>query len=83
MEIFKKLYKQYNIEYKTLLADVESAKDVKYQLLDNGISIQSMEDTCLFSNTFNEASEEAIKSFLEERLQVCNACINERLKLVG
>lgn len=83
LEIFKKLYQQYDIEYKTLLSDVESAKDVKYQLLDNGISIQSMEDTCLFSNTFKEASEESIKGFLNERLQECNVYIRERLKLVG
>lgn len=83
LEKFRKLYQQYDIEYITLLADVESAKDVKYQLLDNGISIQSMEDTCLFSNTFSEASEEAIGEFLDERLQECNDYIKERAKLIG
>lgn len=64
LEIFRGLYEKYGIEYKTLLSEVNSAKDVKYRLLDNGISIQSMEDTCLFSNTFNKAEEKSIKEFL-------------------
>lgn len=82
LDIFKSLYQEYGIEYKTMLADVDSAKEVKYKLLDNGISIQSMEDTCLFSNTFNKASENAIVQFLNERLTACNEYIEERMKLI-
>lgn len=81
LEYFKKLYKQYGIEYVTLLSDVSSAKEVKYQLLDNGISIQSMEDTCLFNNTFSPATEESISSFIEERMEICRAYIEQRLEI--
>lgn len=80
---FKNLYNYYDIEYKTVLADVNEAKEVKYKLLDNGISIQSMEDTCLFSNTFNEATEDAIGQFLDDRYKECLKYIEERMKLVG
>ena len=76
------IYKKYGIEYKTLLAEVSSAKDVKYRLLDNGISIQSMEDTCLFSNTFNKAEENSIKEFLNERLSICDTYIEEKMCLL-
>ena len=82
LEIFRELYKKYGIEYKTLLAEVSSAKDVKYRLLDNGISIQSMEDTCLFSNTFNKAEENSIKEFLNERLSICDTYIEEKMCLL-
>lgn len=82
LEIFRELYKKYGIEYKTLLAEVSSAKDVKYRLLDNGISIQSMEDTCLFSNTFNKPEENSIKEFLNERLSICDTYIEEKMCLL-
>ena len=82
LEIFRGLYEKYGIEYKTLLSEVNSAKDVKYRLLDNGISIQSMEDTCLFSNTFNKAEEKSIKEFLNARLPICDTYIEEKLCLM-
>lgn len=82
LEIFRGLYEKYGIEYKTLLSEVNSAKDVKYRLLDNGISIQSMEDTCLFSNTFNKAEEKSIEEFLNARLPVCDTYIEEKLCLM-
>lgn len=81
LNYFKELYKHYGIEYTTLLANVNSSKEVKYQLLDNGISIQSMEDTCLFNNTFSPASEEHISSFIEERLEICKSYIDQRLQI--
>lgn len=83
LKIFKNLYTHYNIEYKTVLAEINEAKEVKYKLLDNGISIQSMEDTCLFSNTFQEASEDSIKDFIEDRIETCKNYINDRMKLVS
>lgn len=82
IKIFRELYKKYGIEYRTILAEVSSAKEVKYRLLDNGISIQSMEDTCLFSNTFNKAEENAIKKYLNERLSICDTYIEEKLCLL-
>lgn len=33
LKYFKELYKHYGIEYTTLLANVNSSKEVKYQLL--------------------------------------------------
>lgn len=52
LKVFRHLYSLYGIKYETILSEVSSAKQVKYELLDNGIPIQSLEDTCLFSNTF-------------------------------
>ena len=81
-KLFNYYTEKYGIEYKTLLSEVNSAKDVKYRLLDNGISIQSMEDTCLFSNTFNKAEEKSIKEFLNARLPICDTYIEEKLCLM-
>ena len=41
-----------------------------------------MEDTCLFSNTFNKAEEKSIKEFLNARLPVCDTYIEEKLCLM-
>ncbi|SES78440.1 adenine nucleotide alpha hydrolase family protein [[Clostridium] polysaccharolyticum] len=82
LEFFKKLYGRYGITYKTVLSDIQDKKEIKYKLLDNGISIQSMEDTCLFSNTFSKTEDEKISDFLERRLNICCDYIDERIKLV-
>lgn len=81
LSFFKKLYQQYNIDYSPLLANVTSAKEVKYELLDNGISIQSMEDTCLFNNTFSPATDQNINAYLNERFEICNSYITQRLSI--
>lgn len=83
LDFFEKLYAHYGIEYKTVLSDVNNKKEVKYRLLDNGISIQSMEDTCLFSDTFSEASNDKISDFLHKKLDMCYKYIDERMKLRG
>lgn len=83
LNMFNDLYKHFDIEYRTILSDVSNVSEVKYKLLDNGISIQSMEDTCLFNNTFHKAADEAISNFIEERKQICIDYINERMLLVS
>lgn len=79
---FIKLYEYFDIQYITPIIDIENAKDVKYELLDNGISIQSMEDTCLFNNTFSQAKKDDIKSYINERFDTCTNYINDRLQLL-
>ena len=75
LDLFKKLYEAYGIEYINPVLSLEDKKDVKYNLLNYGISIQSMEDTCLFSNTFSKAEDKNMSEYIEERLQYCDKYI--------
>lgn len=83
LKVFRQLYSQYGINYETILADVSSAKEVKYELLDNGISIQSLEDTCLFSNTFSKASKKEILSYLDRKIPIAQQYLFGRMQIEG
>lgn len=43
------------------------------------MTIQPLEDTCLFSNTFSIASDEAIEQYLREKKQLCHELIERGL----
>lgn len=49
--------------------------EIKYGLFDRGMTIQPLEDTCLFSNTFSIASDDAIEKYLVSKKQLCNELI--------
>lgn len=81
LNLFKELYSRFGIEYITPVIEIDNAKEVKYKLLDYGISIQSMEDTCLFSNTFSEGHDDDISDFINTRIDFCEKYINSKLKI--
>lgn len=70
IDFIRLLYKDYGIEYKNPIFDLDKAA-VKYNLLDRNITIQSLEDTCLFSHTFSTASDEAIEKYLLSKKSIC------------
>ncbi|SFR67965.1 adenine nucleotide alpha hydrolase family protein [Anaeromicropila populeti] len=80
LHLFKQLYKKYGIDFINPVLDIKEKENVKYRLLDYGISIQSMEDTCLFSNTFSKSCDENIKAFIAERLDFCYDYIERKSK---
>lgn len=81
LNLFKEFYSRFGIEYITPVVEIDNVKDVKYKLLDYGISIQSMEDTCLFSNTFSEGHDEDISEFISLRMDFCEKYIKSKLKI--
>ncbi len=70
LEFIRQLYKKYGIEYCTPIYEYEKT-NIKYALFDRNITIQSLEDTCLFSRTFSTASNEAIEAYLKSKLLIC------------
>lgn len=81
IEFIKKIYRDYDIEYINPIYHLEK-KEIKYGLFDRGITIQPLEDTCLFSNTFSIASDEAVLDYLERKEKLCKELI-ERGMLYG
>lgn len=76
----KELYNQYDIDYLNPIYNL-TKKQIKYELFDRGITIQSLEDTCLFSNTFSEATDETIKKYIENKLSFCYKFIERRFSM--
>lgn len=74
LDFVKNLYNEYGISYENPVYTLEK-KEIKYGLFDRGMTIQPLEDTCLFSNTFSIASNEAIEQYLKEKKQLCNELI--------
>lgn len=79
LTLFRKLYEQYDIKYMNPVLEIKEKSSVKYKLLDYGISIQSTEDTCLFNNTFSEAADENIETYIKERIDYCKSYIDRKL----
>lgn len=78
LEFIKKLYQEYNIEYKNPIYNLDK-KEIKYGLFDRGMTIQSLEDTCLFSNTFSIAEDETIDKYLDSKKLVCKKLVERGL----
>lgn len=83
LNLFKQLYKKYGIDYIHPVIDIKEKKYVKYRLLDYGISIQSLEDTCLFNNTFSKSSDDNIEKYILERMDFCEDYIQRKLNIVN
>jgi len=78
IEYIKKLYNEYDIEYLTPVYSFEK-KEIKYGLFDRGVTIQPLEDTCIFSNTFSIATDDVIEQCLEEKNELCKELIERGL----
>lgn len=78
LDFIKGLYGEYGISYKNPVYEMEK-KEIKYGLFDRGMTIQPLEDTCLFSNTFSIAEDEVIKQYLDEKKSLCKELIERGL----
>lgn len=78
LKLFEELYNEYGIKYINPIYNL-SKKEIKYELFENGISIQSLEDTCLFSDTFSDAREDDISSYIKDKLNICKEYISKRI----
>lgn len=74
LDFIRDLYSQYEIAYENPVYNLDK-KEIKYGLFDRGMTIQPLEDTCLFSNTFSIASDDAIEKYLVSKKQLCNELI--------
>ena len=78
LEFIKEFYQEYDIEYKYPIYNLDK-KEIKYGLFDRGITIQSLEDTCLFSNTFSIAEDETIGKYLDSKKVICKKLVERGL----
>lgn len=74
LDFVKDLYNEYGISYENPVYPL-AKKEIKYGLFDRGMTIQPLEDTCLFSNTFSIATNEAIEQYLKDKRELCKELI--------
>lgn len=74
----KKLYSTYGIEYSNPIYMYDKTA-IKYGLFDRGITLQPLEDTCLFSHTFSVANDDMIREYLINKLPACKELIERSI----
>ncbi|WP_211193403.1 hypothetical protein [Paraburkholderia sp. UYCP14C] len=68
-EFFVDMMKKFGIVYRSpIYKFAQSADDVKYKLLQLGISTKSLEGVSIFGDSFTTPSDEVILAYLEEKL---------------
>lgn len=74
---FIEMMADFNIQYRSPIYEfAQSADDVKYKLLQLGISTKSLEGVSIFGDSFTTPSDEVILAYLREKVPVANGIID-------
>lgn len=75
-EYFVEFMRGYGITYRSPIYDfAKSVDDVKYRLLQIGVSTKSLEGISIFADSFSTPSDETILSYLEKKEEICRDII--------
>lgn len=75
-EYFVDFMKEYGITYHSPIYEfAKSVDDVKYRLLQIGVSTKSLEGVSIFADSFSEPSDETILTYLERKERICRDII--------
>ncbi len=76
-EYFVDFMKEYGISYRSPIYDfAKSVDDVKYRLLQLGVSTKSLEGISIFADSFSTPSDETILSYLDRKERICRDIID-------
>lgn len=74
LEFLHELYEEYGLTYSNPIY-YKNKTAIKYGMFDRGLTIQPLEDTCLFSHTFKTPSDEIISNYLLSKKIICKELI--------
>lgn len=74
LEFLRELYEEYEVTYSNPIY-YKDKTEIKYGMFDRGLTIQPLEDTCLFSHTFKTPSDEIISDYLLNKKVTCKELI--------
>lgn len=66
---------EYGVEYLLPVGDLATEDDVKYRLLDYGVSTKSLEAVSIFSDTFTQPTAEQVAEYIDLKLPICREYI--------
>lgn len=78
LNFIRQMYNQYRIKYENPVYRVDKS-DIKYGMFDRGLTIQPLEDTCLFSHTFSIAKDDAIEEYMRSKESICKELIERSI----
>lgn len=67
IDFFRELARRYGVRYETPVKSANSSDEVKYALLEAGISTKSLEGISMFSDSFSLADDATIRAYLESK----------------
>ncbi|HZS42600.1 MAG TPA: hypothetical protein VFA52_00010 [Candidatus Paceibacterota bacterium] len=73
---FRELHRAYGIEYMTPIRRFHSDDEVKYTLMEIGISTKSLEGISIFAESFSKPSPDILRAYIREKLPLCREFIN-------
>jgi hypothetical protein len=65
IEFFQDLAQCYGVRYETPVKSATSSDEVKYSLLEAGISTKSLEGISMFADSFSMADDDTVRAYLE------------------
>jgi tRNA(Ile)-lysidine synthase TilS/MesJ len=75
-DYFIEFMQEYGIEYNSPIYEIaRSSDDVKYRLLQLGLSTKSLEGVSIFSDSFSEPSDEVVLGYLREKEPLCRSIV--------
>lgn len=75
ISISRRLFEAYDLTFETPIAGYESLDDVKFQLLDFGVTTKSLEAVSLFADSFSAPLEGAVEDYMTSKIPTCVAYI--------
>jgi hypothetical protein len=79
ISLLKAFVNEYGINYYTPIYNYKSIDEVKYRLLDFGISTKSLEGFSIFADSFSVPSEKVVGMYIKEKLSICKEYIDFKL----
>lgn len=67
IDFFRHLSARYGIRYETPIVEMGSELDVKYALLEAGMSTKSLEGLSMFADSFTKADDQTILKYLQSK----------------
>jgi hypothetical protein len=69
---------EFGIEYLLPVVDFAAEDEVKYRLLEYGVSTKSLEAVSIFSDTFSQPTEDQVAEYIDLKLPICREYIGRK-----
>ncbi len=73
---FQEFSSEYGIDYVTPIRGFLSENEVKYTLMEIGISTKSLEGISIFAESFSKPQPDILKAYIKEKLPLCRQFID-------
>lgn len=80
VNLFQSFHKEYGLDYETPILPYESENQVKYTLMEIGVTTKSLEGISVFADSFSDPPQDLVQEYIEEKIPLCRQYIKLMLK---